>query len=139
MSYMFMFLPSTLDRKEDIIQFKNNVHLHPVDVSYNDLRELNQNSDFNPADLDSKTLRQNLLPLFYKYMKSVAEISNHNLTRNSGAYLSSGGATDPNSEFTWINTASFEAEQKFQLTYQIYYSIEKPKMVLEVFTRRYKM
>ena len=72
-------------------------------------------------------------------MKSVAEISNHNLTRNSGAYLSRGGATDPNSEFTWINTASFEAEQKFQLTYQIYYRIEKPKMVLEVFTRRYKM
>ena len=89
---MFMFLPSTLDRKEDNIQFKNNVHLHPVDVSYNDLRELNQNSDFNPADLDSKTLRQNLLSLFYKYVKSVAEISNHNLTRNSGAYLSSGGA-----------------------------------------------
>ena len=129
MSYMFMFLPSTLDRKEDIMQFKDNVHLHPVDVSYNDLRELNQNSDFNPVDLDSKTLRQNLLPLFYKYMKPVAEISNHSFTRNSDAYLSSGCATDPNSEFPWINTAHFEAEQKFQLTYQIYYRSKNPNVI----------
>ena len=47
MSYMFLFLPSTLDRKEEIMQFKNNVHLHPVDIAYNDLEELNGNSDFN--------------------------------------------------------------------------------------------
>ena len=106
-----------MDRKEEIMQFKNNVHLHPVDVAYNDLKKLNGNSDFNPSDLDNKTLRQNLLPLFYKYMKSVAETSNNNLTRNSDAYLSSGGKTDPNSEFTWINNAHLEAEQKFQLTY----------------------
>ena len=58
MSYMFLFLPSTLDRKEEIMQFKNNVHLHPVDVAYNDLKKLNGNSDFNPLDLDNKTLRQ---------------------------------------------------------------------------------
>ena len=54
MSHMFLFLPSTLDRKEDIMQFKNNVHLHPVDVTYNDLKELNKNSEFNPADIDKK-------------------------------------------------------------------------------------
>ena len=117
MSYMFLFLPSTLDRKEEIMQFKNNVHLHPVDVAYNDLKELNGNSDFNPSNFDKKTLRQNLLPLFYKYMKSVAETSNNNLTRNSDAYLSSGGKINPNSEFNWINNAHLEAEQKFQLTY----------------------
>ena len=91
MSYMFLFLPSTSERKGEIMQFKNNVYLHPVDVSYNDLKERNGNSDFNPSDLDNKTLRQNLLPIFYKYMKSVAETSNNNLTRNSDAYLSSGG------------------------------------------------
>ena len=44
----------------------NNVLLHPIDVSYNDLKKLNNNSDFNPADLDNKISRQNLLPLFYK-------------------------------------------------------------------------
>ena len=87
MSHMFLFLPSTLDRKEDIMQFKNNVHLHPIDVSYNDLKELNNNNDFDPSDLDNKTSRQNLLSLFYKYMKSIAEISNHNLKRNSDAFF----------------------------------------------------
>ena len=99
------------------MQFKNNVHLHPVDVSYNDLKELTGNFDFNPSDLDNITLMQNLLPLFYKYMKSVAETSNNNLTKNSDAYLSSGGKIDPNSEFTWVNNEHVEAEQKFQLTY----------------------
>ena len=66
MSHMFLFSPSTLDRKEHIMQFTNNVLLHPIDVSYNDLNKLNNNSDFNPADLDNKISRQNLLPLFYK-------------------------------------------------------------------------
>ena len=113
MSHMFLFLPSTLDRKEKIMQF----HLHPVDVAYNDLKELNGNSDFNPSDLDNKNLRQNLLPLFNKYMKSVAETSNNNLARNSDAYLSSGAKIDPNRDFTWINNVHLEAEQKFQLKY----------------------
>ena len=117
MSYMFVFLPSTLDRKEEIMQFKNNVHLQPVDTAYNDLKEPNGNSDFNPSDLDNKTLRRNLLPLFYKYMESVAETSNNNLTRNSDTYLSSGGKINPNSDFTWINNAHLETEQKFHLTY----------------------
>ena len=108
MSHMFLFLPSTLDRKEDIMQFKNKVHLHPIDVSYNDLKELNNNRDFNPADLDNKTSRQNLLPFFYKYMKSVAEISNHNLKRNSDVFLSSGGKIDPNAQIAWIDNSHVE-------------------------------
>ena len=71
MSHMFLFLPSTLDKKENIMQYKNNVRLHPIDVSYNDLKVLNNNSDFNASNLDNKTSRQNLLQLFYKYMKSI--------------------------------------------------------------------
>ena len=117
MSHMFLFLPSTLDRKEDIMQFKNNVHLHPIDVSYNDLKELNNNNDFDPSDLDNKTLRQDLLSLFYKYMKSIAEISNHNLKRNSDRFLSGGGKIDPYTQFAWIDNSHVEAEQKLQLTY----------------------
>ena len=46
-------------------------------------------------------------------MKSVAEISNNNLARNFDTYLSSTGKINPNSEFTWINNAHLEAEQKF--------------------------
>ena len=50
-------------------------------------------------------------------MKSVAETSNNNLTRNSDTYLSSGSKINPNSELTWINNAHFEAEKELQLTY----------------------
>ena len=32
-----MFLPSALDDKENIQQYNNDVHLHPVDVSYEQL------------------------------------------------------------------------------------------------------
>ena len=119
MSHMFLLLPSAWGSKKNIMQFKNNVHLHPIDVSYDDLKELNNNSDFDPFDLDNETSRQNLLPLFYKYMNSIAEISNHNLKRNPDAFLSSGGKIDPNTQFAWIDNSHVEAEQKFQLTYQI--------------------
>ena len=68
MSRMFLFLPSTLDRKGDIMQYKNNVHLHPIDVTYNDLKERNEKIDFNPSDLDNKTSRQNLIQFFHKYV-----------------------------------------------------------------------
>ena len=47
---MFMFLPSILDRKETIPQWQENVNLHPVDVTYEYLKEFNDNADFNPAD-----------------------------------------------------------------------------------------
>ena len=31
-SKMFMFLPSTLDHKEDIQQYSSNVTIHPIDL-----------------------------------------------------------------------------------------------------------
>ena len=46
---MFMFLPSSLNRKEDIQQYNNNVNLHPVDVSYEQLKVLNNNKNFDPT------------------------------------------------------------------------------------------
>ena len=33
-----MFLPLTLDRKEKFLQWQDHVHLHPVDVSYDELK-----------------------------------------------------------------------------------------------------
>ena len=50
-------------------------------------------------------------------MKEVAGVSNHNLIRNSNAYMSQGGKIDPKSEFSWINNSYQEAQQKFQLGY----------------------
>ena len=38
-----MFLPSPLDRKEDIQKYNDHVHLHPVDNSYDQLKSINNN------------------------------------------------------------------------------------------------
>ena len=116
-SKMFMFLPSTLDRKEKFLQWQEHVHLQPVDVSYDELKEYNDDTDFNPADLDNKKLRENLTKLFCKYMKKVAEISNHNIVRNSDAYMAGGGQIDPDNEFSWIDNSYKEGKEKFQLSY----------------------
>ena len=50
-------------------------------------------------------------------MKQVAPTFNHNLTRNSDAYMPSGGQTDPDDEFSWTDNAYKEDQKKFQLTY----------------------
>ena len=97
---MFLFFLSTLDRKQKFLQWQDHIHLHPVDLSYDELKEYNDDTDFNPADLNNKELRKNLTKLFYKYMKRVAEISNHNIARNSDAYMAGSGQIDPDNEFS---------------------------------------
>ena len=94
-----MFLPSTLDRKGEIHQYSNNVNLHPVDVSYDQLKVVNNNKDFNHADLENSSLRKDITKCFYYLMKEAAGISSHNLIRNSSAYISSGGKIDPDFSF----------------------------------------
>ena len=115
-SSLFLFLPSTLDRKEKIMQFKQSVNLHPIDAAYDDLKTLNNNKDFNPAELDFPT-RSSILPLFYSYMKKVAETSNNNLVRNSNAFLASGGKVDSTSKFEWVDSSLEETKEKFQMSY----------------------
>ena len=46
-------------------------------------------------------------------MKSIAEISNHNLKRNSDGFLISGDKINHNTQFSWIDNSHVEAEQKF--------------------------
>ena len=114
---MFMFLPSTLDRKKDIQQYNDNVNLHPVHTRYEQLKVLNNNKDFDPSDLDNSALKKDIVKIFYTIMKEVAGISNHNLIRNPNTYLSQGGKIDPEFEFSWIYNSYKEAQQKFQLGY----------------------
>ena len=115
-SSLFLFLPSTLDRKEDILQFKSSVNLHPIDALYDDLKAMNNDKDFNPAQLDLPS-RDSILPLFYSYMKKIAETSNNNLIRNSNAFRASGGKIDPTSKFEWIDSSMEEIHDKFQMSY----------------------
>ena len=115
-SGFFFFLLRTLDRKEDILQWKEQVHLHPVDLSIDDLIQTSGLTNINPALLESNQ-RERILPGYYKIMKKIAEISNQNLIRNSHAFLSDGGKTDPDTEFLWIDDSLKTIVNQFQLTY----------------------
>ena len=112
---MFMFLLSTLDRKEDIQKYNDHVHLHPVEISYDQLKSINNNKDFDPFHLDNSVLRKDVTKCFYTIMKEIAGISNHNLIRNSNAFMSKGGKIDPEFQFSWIDGSYKKAQEKFQL------------------------
>ena len=116
-SKMFLYLPATLDRKEEFLQYKDNVHSHPIDVNYEELRMLIEGNDMNPNLLVNKALRKDVVPAYYKVMKEIAEFSNQDLFRNSDAYLAKGGKIDPDNEFQWIDDSYKKEQQKFQLTY----------------------
>ena len=88
-SDMFMFLPATLDRKEDFLKWKDNVHLHPIDLTIDDLIQITNLPKINPLLLDIKESRDSIMQKYYKIMQKVAEISNQNPIRNSDAYISS--------------------------------------------------
>ena len=102
-SKMFWYLPSTLDKEEDFLKYKDHVHLHPVDISYDDITQMHNNENANPALLHDKNSRNKVTGTYYKVMKKVAEISNQNLLRNFDVYISSGGKIDPDNEFSWID------------------------------------
>ena len=114
---MFLYLPATLDRKEEFLRYKDNVHLHPIDVNYEELRMLNEGNDMNPNLLENKALRKDVVMAYYKVMKNIAEFSNQNLIKNSDTYLAKGGIIDPENEFQWIDDSYKKEQQKFQLTY----------------------
>ena len=116
-SKKFVYLPSTLDRKEGLNQWSEHVNLHSIDVSYQHLKALNSNEDFQPEDLDNSSKRNKITEIFYSIMKEAAAASNHNLVRNSDAFLRNGGKIDPEFTFFWVNESYSEMQQKFQLGY----------------------
>ena len=116
-SNMLTYLPSTLDRKEDFLQHKEHVHLHPVDFTYDDLIEGTDNKDMNPSLLNSKELRGEVTGVYYKIMKKIADISNQSLVGNSDAYIPNGGKVDQENEFLWIDDSYKLTKEKFQLSY----------------------
>ena len=56
-SEMFLFFPATLDRKEEFLQWKDNIHLHPIDISLDDLKEEASLTSINSAIVDVKVQR----------------------------------------------------------------------------------
>ena len=66
---LFLYLPSTLDRKEDFLQWKDHVHLHPIDVSHDELKTIHSDGHMNPALLDHKELGKEVTGGYYKVIK----------------------------------------------------------------------
>ena len=88
--------------------------MHPI---VDELTELTSMQKNNPAILNNKYEREKYVNGYYKVMKKVAEISNQNIIRNFDAFISSGGKTDPDNEFVWIDDSFNLGSDKFQLTY----------------------
>lgn len=88
--------------------------MHPI---VDELAELTSLKKGNPAILNNKYEREEHVNGYYKVMKKVAEISNQNVIRNFDAFISSGGKTDPDNEFVWIDDSFNLGSDKFQLTY----------------------
>ena len=88
--------------------------MHPIVDELTELTSLQKN---NPAILNNKYEREKYVNGYYKVMKKVAEISNQNIIRNFDAFISSGGKTDPDNEFVWIDDSFNLGSHKFQLTY----------------------
>ena len=114
-SNLFLYLPSTLDRKEEFLNWKDNVHLHPVDLTYDDIKQAAGQNQTDSSWLDNKDLRNEVTGGYYKIMRKIAEVTNQNLVRNSDSYISSGGKIDP--EFCWIDDSYKLSKEKFQLNY----------------------
>ena len=114
-SRQFFFLPATLDRKEEFLQYKDNVNLHPIDIDYDVFSSQYGIENFNPALLEQNQ-DANLRSTILKIMKNAVVVSNSNLVRNANAYRSKGGEIDKEMKFQWIDN-SIMADQLLQLTY----------------------
>ena len=113
-SRQFFFLPATLDRKEDFLQYKDNVNSHPVEIDY-EVFSQHGIENFNPVLLERNSDAK-LRSAIYEIMRNAAVVSNSNLIRNANAYRSKGGEIDKEMKFQWIDE-SIKANQLFQLTY----------------------
>ena len=101
-SGVFFYLPSTVDRSEEINKYMTSVHLKPFNVS---IRELG--GDFNLAQsLDRASV--------VKFMKKVAKRSSQNLKRNAEAFLSK--TKHDNDTLIWPG-GKRTMSNKFALTY----------------------
>ena len=89
-SELFFFLPATLDRKEDILQWKDNVHLHPIDLLFDDLKAEMSATTFDRSLRESNHARESLKPGLYKVIKKIAHLSNQSLVGNSDVFISNG-------------------------------------------------
>ena len=86
-------------------------------MSYGELKAIHNNGEMNPALLNHKELREDVIRGYYKMMKKIAEVSSQNLVQNSDGYISNGVKIDPDNEFSWIDDSYKQGKDIFQLGY----------------------
>ena len=64
-SNLFSYLPSTLDRNEEFLPWKDDVYLHPVDLNYDDNKQAAGQNRMNPSWLDNNDLRKEVTCRYY--------------------------------------------------------------------------
>ena len=101
-SEVFFYLPSTVDRSEEINKYMTSVHLKPFTVNISELGE-----DFDPSQSFDRAS-------VVSFMKKVAERSSQNLKRNADAFLSK--TKHDNDTLIWPGGKRI-VSNKFALTY----------------------
>lgn len=48
-SNLFLYLPSALDCKEEFLYWKNDVLWHPIDLTYDDIKQAADQKQMNPS------------------------------------------------------------------------------------------
>ena len=103
LSKLFLFLPSTTNRKEKINKFFNNVLLHRIDCAYEDFSNYSlKNKTFYAQHLDSRFLEERAAAkeVVSSYFRHIAEISDSNLIRNANSLIAKNKVKiDPKVEF----------------------------------------
>ena len=115
-SNLFMYLPSTLDGREDFMHYKYHVNLHPINITFDDLKQAADQKIMDPSFLSSNN-KSEVTDAYYKIMRKIVEVSNQNLVRSSDAFISNGGKVDPDRKISWIDDFYKLNTEKFQLTY----------------------
>ena len=115
-SSLFYFLPSILDRKETINQWKKNPSLSPIDFDIEFINSFSsQNEKFRPDLLNSfdPKLRDPQVEILYALSRQMTQISNQNSQRNV-AHLNLKQGRNMN-EMEWSDNRLDSS--KFKLTY----------------------
>ena len=109
-SNIFFFLPSIVDRIEEIInKYLGSVNLNAIDIN---IDKFGQN--FDPSKLDVKTTEsENVRKSVLRVLKKIAEHSSQNSRRNADGYLSS--VSHNNDSRLWTQGKRTQSE-KFSLS-----------------------
>ena len=109
-SNIFFFLPSTVDRIEEINRYLGSANLNAVDI---DISEFVEKFDLSMLDYDSSE-KENIIRSVLKVLRKVADLRSQNLKRDADGYL----ATVPhnNDSLLWPGGKRTQ-DDRFSLSY----------------------